>query len=461
MTPGGDGPSHDDDDDSTASMMRALRPQSRFTIGAGAGFAGDRIEPAVRMAASGEVDAIALECLAERTLISVLRTRQASPQAGYDPRLRRRLRPLLSSLQPGCRVLGNLGAANPAAAARVAAELSREIGRPELRIAAVLGDDVADRIDDVDWTGSIEGDECIGAHAYLGIEPMVAALADGADIVITGRVADSALLAAAPIQALQLDGEALAGALAVGHLLECSGQLTGGNLTQPSRADLSAAELADLGYPIADVERDGSALIRLLDGEPGLIDAISCTLQLLYEIHDPGAYATPDAILDFTAIAFEQVEPNRVRMTGARSHGRPERLKVIGFFARRGVVADVEIAYAGTHALERARCAADVLRLRLSRVIAEHDLRIDLVGVDSVLGAASRPPAAEPPELRVHVSARCDDGELAQAVEDEVYALTLSGPAGGCSVRSERRPRIESVSGFIARERIMTRVEWA
>lgn len=436
-----------------------MAAKSFYTIGAGAGFAGDRVEPAVRMAKSGEVDAIALECLAERTLISALRARQASPRAGYDPRLERRLRPLLSSLKPGGRVLGNLGAANPLAAARAAADVAREIGRPELKISAVVGDDVADRIDEVDWIESIEGGQCIGAHAYLGVEPMVAALAEGADVVITGRVADSALFAAAPIEALRLGGDGLAGALAVGHLLECSGQLTGGNLTRPDSADLSAVELADLGYPIADVAPDGSALIRLLEGEPGRLDPICCTLQLLYEVHDPSAYVTPDAVLDFTGIAFEPAGENRVRMTGVRSRGWPERLKVIGFFARHGFVADVEIAYAGTNALERARRAAEVLRLRLLRNTAESDLRIDLVGVDSVLGAGSPPLVAEPPELRVHVSARCDDAELAQTVEDEVYALTLSGPAGGCSVRSERRPRIESVTGFIDRDRMVARVE--
>lgn len=438
--------------------------QATFVIGAGAGFAGDRIEPAVNMARSGTVDAIALECLAERTLIAALRARQASADGGYDARLRRRLKPLLAASGKRCRVLSNLGAANPAAAARAARALAVEIGKPELRIAAVLGDDLGDdlgaRIGEVEWTEPTAGGEWIGAHAYLGIEPMVAALAQGADVVITGRVADSSLFAAAPVEAMELDERGLAGALTLGHLLECSGQLSGGNLTEPNQPDLSAAEYARIGYPIGELARDGTAVIRLLDGEPGRLNPVGCTLQLLYEVHDPRAYITPDAVLDFSGIEFEPIGPNRVRMSGARAKAKPPRLKVVGFLARRGLVADIEIGFAGTGALGRARSSAEILQLRLAGQFAAGDLRIDLVGVDSVLGAGSRPLLAEPPELRVHVSARCDDAAAAQIVEDEIYTLTISGPAGGGSVRSERRPRIETITGFIARERVPTHIDW-
>jgi len=441
--------------------MASRRDDGGYSIGAGAGFAGDRIEPAVRMAESGEVDAIALECLAERTLINALRARRISAEGGYDPRLVRRFRPLLPHVARGCRVVTNLGAANPAAAGRAARRLALALGLPALRIAAVIGDDVLERVREVEWTQPIEDGEWIGAHAYLGLESIVAALADGADVVVTGRVADSSLVAAAPMQALGLEGQALAGALAVGHLLECGGQLTGGNLTEPGVPDLPAEALASLGYPVADIAPDGSATIRLLDGQPGRLNVVSSTLQLLYEVHDPHAYFTPDAVLDFTGIRLEATGHNRVRMSGARAAPRPERLKVIGFLARRGVIADVEIAYAGTGALARARLAADVLRLRLARELGLNDFLVDLVGVDSVLGAGSRPLVSEPPELRVHVSARCDDAEIAQAVEDEVYALTLSGPSGGSGLRSERRPRVESITGFLPRDQVVGRIEWA
>ena len=438
-------------------------------IGAGAGFAGDRVDPAVALAASGEVDSIALECLAERTLVAALNARSAHPDAGADPRLRRRLTPLIPvAADRGCRILSNLGAANPAAAARATATLASELGRPGLRVAALLGDDVAHLVGQTAWDQPIEG-RLLGAHAYLGSDGMAEALAAGADIVLAGRVADSALFAA-PVLAASMRGDSpgaawdadlplLAGGLTVGHLLECTGQLTGGNFEPPGGGGLDAASLAGLGYPLAHVMPDGSAELSLLEQAPGWLDSMTCTLQLLYEVHDPACYITPDAVLDFTGIRFEQIGRNRVRMTGARVVGRPDTLKVIAFVERRGVIADVEIGFAGHGAMTRAQCAADVLRRRLQGW-AEADLMIDLVGVNSILGAASAAANAAPAELRVHVSARCEDAAAAQEIEDEVYALTLSGPAGGAGVRSERRARIETVSGLVPRQLVPWSLVW-
>ena len=155
---------------------------------------------------------------------------------------------------------------------------------------------------------------------------------------------------------------------------------------------------------------DGSAVITILDGLPGLLDAVTCTLQLLYEVHDPSRYATPDLIIDFTGIRFEQLGPNRVLMTGARSLGPPPTLKVSGFLELPGFIADCEIGFAGTGALQRARCA---------------------------------------------------DADTAQIIEDEIYAMTLCGPAGGCSVRSERRPRIEVLDGCIAPGLVQAEIIWS
>ncbi len=429
------------------------------TISCGAGFAGDRIEPAVALAASGKVDAVVLECLAERTLVPGLRARRTNPDAGADPRLRRRLTPLLPAARAsGCRIISNLGAANPAAAARQIARLAGELDCKGMRIAGVLGDDVLHLRDEIAWEQPVEGD-LLGAHAYLGTGGLIEAIDGGADVVVTGRVADSALFAAELAPHLQSDANAFAGATAVGHLLECSGQITGGNFEAPGGEGLTGLEYAALGYPLAEVMPDGSAEIGILDGMPGRVDTLTCTLQLLYEVHDPAAYITPDAIVDFTGVRLEQVGVNRVRVSGARSVGRPARLKVSGFVERPGAVADVEIAYAGTRAFERANHAAEALRMRLG-FLADEDLRIDLVGVNSVLGGASMEMNARPTEIRVHVSGRFADPEMAQVVEDEVYTLTICGPAGGGSVRSERRPRLEVLDGYIDRERVKTSVVW-
>ncbi len=429
-------------------------------IGAGAGFAGDRIEPAVALAASGAVDTVALECLAERTLLPALKARAADPKKGHDPRLRRRLLPLLpAARQTGCRVVSNLGQANPRAAGEAIAALASELGLSGLRIAAVHGDDVLALQDRIAWDRPLEG-PLVGAHAYLGARPLSVALEEGADVVVTGRVADSALFAAPALAKLDAGEAALAGAIAVGHLLECSGQLSGGNFAPVGGGMLSAEAYANLGFPLAEVFADGSAEIRLLDGAHGLLTPETCTLQLFYEVHDPARYATPDVVLDFTGLRLEASGPNRVRMSGARSRGAPPTLKVAGFMELPGFIADCEIGFAGTGALDRGRRCAEAMRLRL-KDWADEDLAIDLVGVDSILRAGSAPTLAPPAEVRVHVSARCADAEAAQVIEDEIYAMTLSGPAGGCSVRSERRGRIEVVDGYIAPELIVPAIEWS
>jgi hypothetical protein len=429
------------------------------TIGCGAGFAGDRIEPAVALAASGQVDAVVLECLAERTLVPGLRARRTNPEAGADPRLRRRLTPLLPTAQANrCRIISNLGAANPASAARQIAHLASELHCKDIRVAGVIGDDVLHLRHEIAWEQPIEGD-LLGAHAYLGTSGLIEAIEAGADVVVTGRVADSALFAAELAPHLQSNPNSFAGATAVGHLLECSGQITGGNFESPDGEGLTGADYAELGYPLAEVMPDGSAEIRILDGMPGRVDKLTCTLQLLYEVHDPAAYITPDAIVDFTGVYLEQVELNCVRVSGARWVGKPAHLKVSGFVERPGAVVDVEIAYAGSRAFERASHAAEAIRRRLA-FLPEEDLRVDLVGINSVLGGASQELNALPYELRVHVSGRTDDPEVAQVVEDEVYTLTICGPAGGGSVRSERRPRLEVLDGYIDRESVKTSLVW-
>ncbi|WP_137389886.1 acyclic terpene utilization AtuA family protein [Rhodoligotrophos defluvii] len=430
-----------------------------YAIGGGAGFAGDRTDAAVRLAASGQVNAVGLECLAERTLIAALTARAADPQAGADPRLKRRLSPLLPYVQKnGCRIISNLGAANPSAAARKVAALARELDLGPLRIAAIEGDDVMRQLDQVRWQEQPAG-RLIGAHAYIGAEMIAQAMDEGADIVITGRAADSALFAGPLLPHLDQRPEAVAMALTVGHLLECSGQVTGGNYERPGGGGLDAPALAQLGFPIAHVRRDGTADITVLDDDPGIVDRLTCTLQLLYEVHDPSRYITPDGVIDFTTTRIEEIGPRRVRVSGTGFRPAPQDLKVVGFAEEPGMIADVEMGLAGFGAHERALRAADVLRHRLSDW-PQDDLRIDIVGIDSILGGASRPANATTNELRVHVSARCPDAEAAQIIEDEVYALTLSGPGGGGSLRSEKRRNIATVTGFIDRDAVPLSISW-
>jgi hypothetical protein len=354
-----------------------VRPANAIcSVGAGAGFAGDRIDPALALVRSGLIDTIALECLAERTLVPAIKARADNPQTGFDPRWRRRLSPLLPlAAQHQCRVVSNLGAANPRAAVQAISGLCIELGLQQHRVAALVGDDVMGLQTQIQWAKPWQG-QLIGAHAYLGSDLMAQALHQGAHVLVTGRVADSALFAAPARMQLLDQHDALAGALAVGHLLECGGQLTGGNFEPIGGANLppplSAELYARLGYPLAHVYADGSADITVVPGAPGIVDVLTCTLQLLYEVHDPAHYITPDLIVDFSQVRFEVTGPQSVRMSGARGKGVPPMLKVAGFVEQPGVLADVEIGFAGDGAMGRAHCAADVLRRRLDALPA-HD----------------------------------------------------------------------------------------
>ncbi|QEC46748.1 DUF1446 domain-containing protein [Baekduia soli] len=429
------------------------------TVGGGAGFAGDRLDPAVALASSGLVQYVTLECLAERTMVHALRQRRRGV-AGHDPRLRLRLAPLLGpAAEHGCRIVANLGAADPERAAEEVAALAGELGHGRLRVAAVVGDDLGDRMGDVAWSDAPAEGEWLGAHAYTGSEGIARALREGADIVIAGRVADSALAAGTLRDALADDGDALAGGLVVGHLLECTGQVTGGNYTGPGGRRLTPEQLADLGYPVAHVSGDGSAEIALLPGAQGCVNRETVTLQLLYEVHDPSAYITPDGIIDMTRISVEEVGPDRVRVSGARHRGVPPQLKVSGFVALPGAMVDVEIGFACVDALARAREAAEVLRLRFAALGAA-DPTLDLVGVDSLLGPASAPLRCDPPEVRVHASVACADEDMARAVEDEFYWLSMAGPAAGGGIRAERRDHVAVVDGRIDRTEVREEIVW-
>ena len=328
----------------------------RVRIGAGAGFADDRIEPAVELVERGELDFLVFECLAERTIALRQLERRRDPGAGFDPLLRERMTAVLAGCRArGVRIVTNAGAANPRGAADVVAEVARAASL-RLRIAILLGDDVLDLLDAPD---------AISANAYLGSEGIVQALDDGADVVVTGRVADAALFAGPLLHAHRWardDWEHLASALTVGHLLECAGQVTGGYFADPGVNDVPG--LADLGFPFADVGADGRVEIAKVAGTGGVVNVRTCTEQLLYEVHDPARYVTPDAVVDFSRVGFTEVGESRVAVHGVDAGPPPATLKVsVGSVA--GFVGEGEISYAGPGCLARADLALEILEKRL------------------------------------------------------------------------------------------------
>src|SRR5437762_5556052 len=433
---------------------------AHLRIGSGAGFSGDRLEPALILAERGGLDYLVLECLAERTIALAQLRRKAKPTEGYDPLLKRRVEMLLPVLKRrGVRLISNFGAANPLAGADVILDVARRLRLP-LKVAVVTGDDVLAKIDR-DQTALESGRSLsdygplVSANAYLGADAVIPALESGADVVITGRVADPSLFVA-PIahhfgwSADELDR--LARATVVGHLLECAGQVSGGYFADPGIKDVP--DIAHLGFPFADVDQEGNAELGKVEGTGGAITLATVKEQLLYEASNPGAYLTPDVTADFTAIQLRQVAHDRVSIEGARANGKSPTLKVsIGYLA--GYLGEGELSYAGRNALARAKLAGKIIRERLAHSFSE--LRIDYIGSTSSHGR-SFDASEHPYEVRFRVAARARSADEASLAGEEVEALYLNGPAGGGRARKYVVEQIGIVSTLLDRSEVSTSV---
>jgi hypothetical protein len=438
---------------------------SPLLVGNAAGFSGDRTDaarPVVdTLIARGGPAVLIFETLAERTLALAQLARQADPQAGYEPLLVDMLAPVLADcLAHRIRIVGNFGAANPQAAARRLLRLAGELQLRRPKVAVVSGDDLAGPGHEALLREALgptaAGLQIASANAYLGAQAIAAALREGADIVVTGRVADPSLTvgpALAHFGWAEDDWDRLAGATMAGHLLECGAQVCGGYYADPGFKDVP--DLAHVGYPIAELFDDGSCLVGKAAGTGGCVDEHTVKEQLLYELHDPLAYLTPDVVADIGEARVEAAGPDLVRLWGVRGHARPATLKV-NVFHPHGWLAEGEISYAGRGAEARARLAAEVLRSRLAGC---GPLRVDLIGVASVFADdAGRWLATQPPgdarDVRLRVAMNHDDKRTAERLLREVTALYTCGPAGGGGVRTALRQRLGTVSCLVPRERV-------
>jgi hypothetical protein len=429
-------------------------------IGAGAGYSGDRIEPAVELAEKGNISYLIFECLAERTIAIAQKARLLDPSAGYDPLLEERMQAVLPLCVPkGIRIVSNMGAANPQDAAAKTCEIARCLGLRGLRIAAVTGDDVLEKLSGGEEIAETpEGplpprETWLSANAYLGVMPILDALRDGADVILTGRVADPALFLAPLIHEFgwALDDWGLLGrGTVVGHLLECAGQLTGGYFADPGYKDVP--DRAHLGFPIAEVDSDGSAILMKVEGSGGLLSCSTCTEQLLYEIQDPSAYYTPDVVADFSRVSLEEIGPNRVRVFGGAGQMRPPTSKVsVGY--RDGYIGEGQISYAGPNAVARAELARSILAERLA-CYPFSELRFDLIGLNSIHGSRLSQYAPIPYEVRLRAVGRAVSNTTAAWIAREVEALYTNGPAGGGGAFGSTREIIAIVSALIPRESV-------
>ena len=433
-------------------------PPDAVRIGCGAGYSGDRIEPAVELAEHGDIRYLVFECLAERTIAIAQQAKLADPAAGYDPMLAARMRAVLLPCRArGIRIITNMGAANPVAGAARIAEVARALGIHGLKIAAITGDDVLAALKAADTplteTGlpvSTLGDRLVSANAYFGASPIVDALRNGADIVITGRCADPSLFLAPLIHEFGWamdDWTRLGQGTIVGHLLECAGQVTGGYFADPGIKDV--AGLARLGFPIAEVDADGSAVITKVAGSGGQVTTATCKEQLLYEVHDPARYLTPDVVVDFTQVTVTALGPDRVRVEGGRGWPKTGLLKVsVGCVD--GCIGEGQISYGGPGAVGRGRLALEIVRERLQLTgVRASELRFDVIGIDAIHGAGLSVAGPEPYEVRVRVVGRCDSLTEAARIGDEVETLYTNGPAGGGGATRSARPIIAMLSALL------------
>ena len=447
-------------------MTRTLR------IGAGSAWWGDRIEPARWNAERGKLDYLCFETMAEATVSAAqVRARRDPAFPGYDTYLDARMQAVLPGcLEHGTKIISNQGWINPKGAAERIVYWLRQLGARGVKVAAVSGGMITERVLELtdtvletqQPTESLR-DHIVSAEVYLGAEPIVAALREGARIVVTGRVADPSIFMAPMMHEFDwdtLDHRRLGPGNGIGHLLECGAQVTGGYFADPGFKDVP--EPWNLAFPIAEVEADGSAIITKLDATGGAVNLMTVKEQLLYEVHDPANYITPDVVVDFTTTQLEQIGPNRVRVSGISGKPRTPTLKVsIG--CSEGYIGEDMFFYAGPGALRRAQLAKRILEERFKIVqLRAEDLRIDFLGVNAIHGAASPPLQPEPYEIAVRVAARTATREEAIKVGREVDGMAVSG-VGMTGKRVPHQDRTREVIGvwsaLVAREKIVPTID--
>jgi Acyclic terpene utilisation family protein AtuA len=444
-------------------------------LGAGMAFWGDSVQPAIQMVERGDIDYLCCDHLAELTMSILSKQKARDPGLGYTRDIMDLLRGALSTcVEKGIKVVTNAGGANPRACAEKIAELALELGISGIKIACVLGDNIEDDIDHlielgVPFANMDTGEDLTAVrerltHAcvYTGCEGIVEALQQGADIIVCGRVTDIALYLGPLIYEFGWspdDWQRLGMATVVAHCVECGGQATGG-LYAGGWQDVP--NLEELGYPIAEVAFDGTAVITKTPGSGGRVDIGTLSEQLVYEILDPGSYLTADVTADFSNVTLEEVGPDRVRVTGGAGRAAPATLKVnMGY--RAGFVGETQFTYTWPDAYAKSVRGVEFLKNRLQRANFKYeDDIVEYVGWNSMWEDRVPPPVDEDLlEIVVRYAARCTSAEEARKVFAECVPLYNNGPAGLAGVGT--RPPLKELFALwpclIPREYIKQKVE--
>jgi hypothetical protein len=452
----------------------AMGARKTVRIGAGQGFYGDTFFPALEIAQRGDVQYISFDALAELTLAILQKDRQKDPALGYTRDLPIFMRYLLPVCrEKGIKLITNSGGINPEGAMQKVLSVAKQMGMTGLKVGMVTGDDIHPRLDELRTKGvTFENidtgepfdqikDRALFACAYVGAEPIVEALKQGADVVVTGRVNDAAVFLAPMIHELgwhMRDYDRLAAGTLLGHIMECSAQATGGNW---SGDWWNIPMMERMGYPIAEVSEDGSAVLTKAPDTGGRVSFDTVKEQLLYEVHDPRRYMSPDVIADFTSATIADVAKDRVSIRGTRGAAPPKTLKsIIGY--QNGWMGQGAMGYTWPDALLKARKADQIIRKQLALVgVAAEEIYTEYIGWNSIHGPTVPEPPQDAPEVFMRIAIRTGTREEAERLWRFIPYLGLNGPPfiGGTTGAARARQLLGTWPTLVPRREVLPKIQ--
>ena len=447
----------------------------KLTIGCGQGFWGDDIDAPRRLIEGADLDYMVMDFLAEITMSIMQKQKHRDQHAGYAADIIPILRSILpTAVKKGTKIVTNAGGVNPTACARAIVALAKELGLADfVKVGVVVGDDLMPNMEQIAASEALTNmdtgrpfsdirDSVVSANAYLGAEPIRAALALGSTVVICGRSTDTALTLAPLMHEFNWapdDWDRMAAGILAGHLLECSAQVTGGN---HQAAWKTVPGLDEVGYPIVEVEESGAMTLTKPEGTGGLVTEATATEQLLYEIGDPRAVLTPDVTVDWTSFTIAQAGADRVRLVGAKGYPAPETLKVSAAYED-GYSTVLMWPYAWPDTVAKAKAAISKIEHTVKRLGLELDAtRADVVGLNAIHGRRMGTPLVEPPEVIVRYAARSTSRKDIERLAIEVAPM-LFGPPGQAGFVAGGRGRVSQIVSYwpalISRGAIAPRAE--
>jgi hypothetical protein len=416
--------------------------KEKIRIASGQGFWGDLIDAPYNQVFRGEIDYLVMDYLAEVTMSILQKQKNKNPELGYA----RDIPELMKRILPQCKrrnikIITNGGGVNPISCANAVLDIAQKLNINNLKVAVILGDDILDRIDEIISSGcnlknmetnepiTIIKDKILSANVYFGAFPIVEALRQGADIVITGRTTDTGLTLAPMIYEFDWgknDYDLLAAGTVAGHILECGAQASGGNFLGDWK---SVPNMADIGFPIAEAYPNGEVIITKHENTGGRVSSETVSEQLLYEIGDPKNYITPDCVADFTSIKLEDLGNDRVRVYDVKGFPETEFYKVSCSYSD-GFSASATLTYSWPEALTKAKSADEILRKRLENLNLQFDeIRTEFMGYNACHGPlAKQLDENDINEITLRIAVRSKDYFSVERFGKEIAPLILTGP---------------------------------